>query len=139
MCSGSEAGSHLRRMDFVYHSPLGLRVIKKKKESNRRLICVQRSGFRVVIVRTSSGPKALEPSCSRAKRVSEVDSRCMLLIVPLFHGSSRFESLILSHHSRFECECNTEEINDDDDVQGLEFRVWGSGLEFRVWGLEFEV
>jgi len=32
MCSGSEAGSYLRRIDFVYHSTLGLRVIKKKKK-----------------------------------------------------------------------------------------------------------
>ena len=31
MCSGSEAGSSLRLIDFVYHSTLGLRVIKKKK------------------------------------------------------------------------------------------------------------
>ena len=31
MCSGSEAGSYVRRIDFVYHSTLGLRVIKKKK------------------------------------------------------------------------------------------------------------
>jgi len=31
MCSGSEAGSYLRLIDFVYHSTLGLRVIKKKK------------------------------------------------------------------------------------------------------------
>ena len=30
MCSGSETGSYLRLMDFVYHSTLGLRVIKKK-------------------------------------------------------------------------------------------------------------
>ena len=30
-CSGSEAGSYLRRIDFVYHSTLDLRVIKKKK------------------------------------------------------------------------------------------------------------
>ena len=30
MCSGSEAGSHLRLIDFVYHSTRGLRVIKKK-------------------------------------------------------------------------------------------------------------
>ena len=30
MCSGSEAGSYLRLIDFVYHSTLGLRVIKKK-------------------------------------------------------------------------------------------------------------
>jgi len=32
MWSGSEAGSYLRRIDFVYHSTLGLRVIKKKKK-----------------------------------------------------------------------------------------------------------
>jgi len=31
MTSGSEAGSYLRLIDFVYHSTLGLRVIKKKK------------------------------------------------------------------------------------------------------------
>ena len=30
MCSGSEAGSYLRLIDFVYHSSRGLRVIKKK-------------------------------------------------------------------------------------------------------------
>ena len=32
MCSGSEEGSYLRLVDFVCHSTLGLRVIKKKKE-----------------------------------------------------------------------------------------------------------
>jgi len=32
-CSGSEAGSYSRLIDFVYHSTLGLReIIKKKKE-----------------------------------------------------------------------------------------------------------
>jgi len=31
LCSGVEAGSYLRRIDFVYHSTLGLRVIKKKR------------------------------------------------------------------------------------------------------------
>ena len=44
--------------------------------------------------------------------------------------------MILSHHSRFTCQCNTEEIiddydhDDDDDmmVQGLEPRVQGYGL-----------
>ena len=30
MSSSFEAGSHLRLTDFVYHSTLGLRVIKKK-------------------------------------------------------------------------------------------------------------
>jgi len=32
MCRGSEAGSYLRLIHFVYHSTLGLRVIKKKKK-----------------------------------------------------------------------------------------------------------
>ena len=31
MCSGSKAGSYLRLIDLVYHSTLGLRVIKKKR------------------------------------------------------------------------------------------------------------
>ena len=35
--------------------------------------------------------------------------------MPLVRGSSGFESLILSHHSRFTCECNQEEIDEDDD------------------------
>ena len=33
MCSGSEAGSYLRLIDFLYHSILGLRVINKKKNN----------------------------------------------------------------------------------------------------------
>jgi len=33
MCSGSEEGSYLRLIDFVYHSTLGLTVIKKKKKN----------------------------------------------------------------------------------------------------------
>ena len=33
MCSFLEAGSYLRLIDHVYHSTLGLRVIKKKKRS----------------------------------------------------------------------------------------------------------
>ena len=35
MCSGSETGSYLRRLDFVYHSTLGLSVIKKKKKKKK--------------------------------------------------------------------------------------------------------
>ena len=35
MCSGSEAGSYLRLIVSVYHSTLGLRVIKNKKKSGR--------------------------------------------------------------------------------------------------------
>jgi len=32
-----------------------------------------------------------------------------------WEGIRRFERCILSHHSRFTCECNKEDINDDDD------------------------
>ena len=32
MCSGSEAGSYLSLIDFVYHSSLGLRVMKKERK-----------------------------------------------------------------------------------------------------------
>ena len=38
----SEAGSYLRRIDFVYHSTLGLRVIKKKKTSMLTLLIICR-------------------------------------------------------------------------------------------------
>ena len=62
------------------------------------------------------------------ERLGRVWSLQGLLIVPLFRGSSRSESLILSHHSRFTCECNKEDINDDDDDD-----VWCSGVG--VWGL----
>ena len=31
ICSGFDAGSYLRLINFVYHLSLGLRVIKKKK------------------------------------------------------------------------------------------------------------
>jgi len=36
MCGGSEAGSYLRLLDVVYHSTLGLIVIKKKKKTLRK-------------------------------------------------------------------------------------------------------
>jgi hypothetical protein len=32
MCSGSEAGSYLRLIDFLHHSTLGLKIIRKKKK-----------------------------------------------------------------------------------------------------------
>ena len=32
-CSGSEAGSYLRLIDFVYHSTVALRVIKKRRSN----------------------------------------------------------------------------------------------------------
>jgi len=45
MCSGSEAGSYLRLIDFMYHSTLGLRVITKKKKFRASgFEAVQRTG-----------------------------------------------------------------------------------------------
>jgi len=35
--SGSEAGSYLWLIDFVYHSTLGVRVIKKRKKKEREV------------------------------------------------------------------------------------------------------
>jgi len=35
MCSGSEAGSYLRLIDFVYHSNPGLRDIKRERKRER--------------------------------------------------------------------------------------------------------
>ena len=32
MCNGFEAGPYSRRIDFVYHSTLGLRVIKRREK-----------------------------------------------------------------------------------------------------------
>jgi len=42
-CSGSEASSYLRLIDFVYHSTLGLRVIEKEKKKKKD----QLKGFKV--------------------------------------------------------------------------------------------
>jgi hypothetical protein len=64
-------------------------------------------------------------------RVAEVDRSCRLWIVPLFHGSSRFGSFISSPHSRFTCECNKEEFNDDDDDARPS---WIIGAGFEVQG-----
>ena len=47
MCSGAEAGSYLRLIDFVYHSPLGLRVIKKKRLAHLGDGWVVEADFRV--------------------------------------------------------------------------------------------
>ena len=38
MCSGSEAGSYLRLIDFLYHSTLGLRVILARRSGHPRLL-----------------------------------------------------------------------------------------------------
>jgi len=47
MCSSSEAGSYLGLIDLVYHSTLGLRVIKKKRRRSS-WFGVEGFGFRVL-------------------------------------------------------------------------------------------
>ena len=38
MCSGSEASSYLRLIDFVHHLDRGLRIIKKKKKQKESTV-----------------------------------------------------------------------------------------------------
>ena len=75
------------------------------------------SGFRAHSVESEGFvfcSNSLKPSCSRPKRVPDVDSSCRLLIVPPFCVSSRFESFY--HTTRkVTCECNEEDTNDADD------------------------
>ena len=62
MCSGSEAGSYLRLIDFVCHSTLGLRVIKKKKIPHLRAAksrCENRSTRRIEFVGACGAPSEL--------------------------------------------------------------------------------
>ena len=54
-CSGSEAGSYCRLIDFAYHSTLGLRVTKKKKKK------VEEFGAHQGTVETPSGGRTGVP------------------------------------------------------------------------------
>ena len=80
MCSGSEAGSYLRLIDFVYHSTLGLRAIKKKKSR----------------VRTSHGRTRPDPDASAAERAGGTSIRTPATASSLY--SIRFN---LIHSIRF--------------------------------------
>ena len=73
MCSGSEAGSYLRLTDFVYHSTLGLRVIKNIVRQRIPQCLFQTTYIHACIpprrslssafgLRVSLGAKALEPT-----------------------------------------------------------------------------
>ena len=54
--------------------------------------------------------RELQSCVAKRSRLSRaVDGNCRLLILPLFRGSSRFESLILSHHSRRKVACECDE------------------------------
>jgi len=45
MCSNSEAGSYLRLIEFIYHSTLGLRVIKRKKKKGMLVFAILESNL----------------------------------------------------------------------------------------------
>jgi len=62
---------------------------------------------RLSVASSASAPMTLNISSARWHRSSDENLK----------SSSGFESLILPHHSSFNvtCECNKEEINDDDD------------------------
>ena len=70
MCSGSEAGSYLRLIDFVYHSTLGLRVMKKKKKTSA--ILAAEAGLPGVDQVLNSGRAASERRGNNLKRFKDL-------------------------------------------------------------------
>jgi len=84
MCSGSKAGSHSRLIDFVYHSTLGLRAIKKKKKKKTcptSKSTSQHSGFQI------RPEKPIRPRGSKMENVekSENHTAGYEVIVPDSH------------------------------------------------------
>ena len=137
MCSGSEADSYLRLIDFVYHTNLGLRVIKKKQKGTRTRgrdadDDVKRCDFRV-------GEHRL-PVISPNRR----DHAPLQVLLPY----SCRESLLVPHHVRHH-PLNAGGVARNSDgvggpASGLEH--WElpesqpkRGVGFKVWGLEFRV
>ena len=63
MCSGSEAGSYLRLIDFVYHSTLGSRVIKKKKKDGGCTVLLLATAAVLPFSREWKAPARAPPGC----------------------------------------------------------------------------
>jgi len=60
ICSGSEAGSYLRLIDFVYHLTLGLRVLKKKRNTRGRSVGTRHTRVSLLVLSVlDSGPDCL--------------------------------------------------------------------------------
>ena len=68
-------------------------------------LCIATSCLSCVGLWAEAGPS------TGSSTIGSLNGSGRLLIVPLFRGSSRFESLILSHHSRYKvtCECNEKD------------------------------
>ena len=60
MCSGSEAGSYLWLIDFVHHSILGLRVIKKKKKKKKKRVCFLEEGVVDLLYHSTLGFRVIK-------------------------------------------------------------------------------
>ena len=86
MCSGSEAGSYLRLIDFVYHSTLGSRVIKKKRREDTSLA-------------NSSLARFMWWSFSPASRGSRAMAQLLHRNVQRFRGGLVFKAHRLVYHS----------------------------------------
>ena len=78
MCSGSEAGSYLRLIDFVYLSTLDLRVIKKKKKLTFDESVVFRRGAGTCTTRRSACAPT-RASTSRYPPVNPLHFVCLTL------------------------------------------------------------
>ena len=76
--SGSEASSYSRLIDFVYHSTLGLRVIKKqKKKRTGRQACFREEGGRETLnLRVTTLRKASIDFMIFAARICHQEGRC---------------------------------------------------------------
>ena len=61
MCSGSETGSYLRLIDFVYHSTLGLKVIKKNNSTGTHVRYIEYTDSGHVTPRTPGSNVKLGP------------------------------------------------------------------------------
>jgi hypothetical protein len=116
MCSGSEAGLHLRLVDFVYHSTLGLRATQKRRPCPIGLrvegkgLRVEGAGFRV----QGSGFRVQSSWCRVQDSGFRVQGSCFRVQGP----GSRVQGFRVQGSG-----CR---------IQGLGFRVQGSG--FRVQG-----
>jgi len=97
VCSGSETGSYLRLTDFVYHSTLGSRVIKKK------VWCLACSGLACSVYgggaadRDSNNLKVSKYICLKNGSSQGQDLALTVLCVPnsLDSGMARLVSLLL--------------------------------------------
>ena len=92
MCSGSEAGSYFRLIDFAYHSTLGLRVIQKEKtrmpgwQARSRIHHHRGKGLGTTPESSKGSPKVISPSRQLFSKVKSVSGYAFDCIYPLQHS-----------------------------------------------------